>query len=138
MSNENGSKAKGSTPTSLYGATGKPIQGTVIEVWSKTVKFDHDEFQNMAWKVLYRHDGQLCQAWFNTYQETNEDGTKTPVYIGEKTSLEKNSGTVESEEKFQAKAAAKGYTKADASNWPPACNGENVEAPTTADGLELE
>ena len=127
---QQGSKAKGSNAISLHGKTGEPIPGEIQEVWSKKNKFDHDNTECMAWKVLYKApDGTLKHAWFNTYKEVDEDGNETPAYVGEKVSLETNSTeATKGADGFRAKATEKGYTLVeDEADYPPQCGMETEE-----------
>ena len=118
------SKSKGSTPASLHGKTEAPIEG-VIAVQVKDCPFDHDHIKVESWRAL-TVEGKM--HWFNTYEETNSDGTLTPKYTGEGTSTDVNSTTVKGLDDFQARCVAKGgYRAVDADDYPPQCVSVEVE-----------
>ena len=127
------SKSKGTTPESLHGKTAAPIDG-VIAVQVKDCTFDHDHIKVESWRVL---TDENKMHWFNTYEETNSDGTLTPKYTGEGTSTAVNSTTVKGLDDFQARCVAKGgYRAVDADDYPPQCVSAEVE--DDEDDIEVE
>lgn len=126
-------KSKGTTLTSLYGMTGRPIPGTILEVYRKDPGFDHPNIQQWSYRVLSRGaDSKTRVTWFNTYQETLDSGKKTLEYIGDDVNLDRN--TLETTaERFRAKALDKRYAPVDKENWPISCRGTGLPTPVIHD-----
>ncbi len=116
------SKPKGTTMESLHGKTGHPINGKILELWSKDVPFDHPAIKVVAWRAFVEMpDGTTTTFWWNTYEETLSDGKLTPQYAGAGNDLDRNS-TPQDQAKFLSKSTEKGYTKVeDEANYPPQC-----------------
>ena len=127
MASKNSTKAHGSTKASLFGQTAEALRvDRIIKMMHKpeaSRKFTDPNTDLESFKILFEIDGEIRQAWFNTYQK---DGT--PQYVGEKCDLD-NSNAPISEADFDARCAEKGYVAYDGACPPQiALIGELAEA----------